>query len=230
MYQRFDATCLIATTYNMCLDISYKKKNDNLKIDRNRLIAMAYPRVIKGKDKEIMLNTCPAYCAKFARNLNEELERKNYQLFEDSVDTKFDVIDPKKNHKHRSIPTIDLNTGKFFKYIYGIHSEKSPKDTGFGHAVNILAVEDEKVIIFDPLYNIIKRKSIDIKRVEDLKYNDFSGVYEISRNLLEDWWNTAEDRRWVWTLESKDAEQQTLNLYDNEEAKDYGLRKAERGI
>ncbi len=214
----------------MCLDISYKKGNANLRIDRNRLIAMAYPRGKKGKEKEIMLNTFPAYTNRFARNLNEELEGKNYELFQDWETTKFDVIDPKKNHEHRSVPTIDLNKGKFFKYVYGIHSEKSTKNTGVGHAVNILAVEEEKVLIFDPLYNVMKRKTVDFQRVEDLKYHDFSGIYEIPRNLIEDWWNTAEDRRWVWALESKNADQQTLDLYDKEEAKTYALRKSERGI
>ncbi len=221
---------MIATTYNMCLDIAKKRGNTDLIIDCNRLIAMAYPRGIKGRDKETMLNTLPAYSERFKVNLNRELGRKNYILFEDRIDTKFEAIDPQINHEHRSIPTIGLNKGKFFKYVYGVHSELGSEDIGFGHSVNVLAVENEKVIIFDPFYNIMERKSIDFGRVEGLKYNALRGVYEISRNLIEDWWNTAQERRWVWVLESKDANQQTLDLYDNEEAKNYGLRKAERGI
>lgn len=96
--------------------------------------------------------------------------------------------------------------------------------------MNVLAVDHDKVIIFDPFYRIMERRSIDTEGLQELKYEGLDGVYEISRNLVENWWNTAQDRRWIWALEPKDADQRTLNLYSKEEAKDYGLRKTERGI
>lgn len=191
---------------------------------------MAYPRDIKGKAKEDMLNTTPAYSNRFARKLDEWFRKKNYKLFNDYGETKFEAMDPRQNHEDRSIPTIDLNKSGFFEHVYGLNPARQREKGEVGHAVNVLAVDDDKVIIFDPFYRIMERKSIDYEGLQELKYEGLDGVYEISRNLIEDWWNTAKDRRWIWALEPKNADQQTLSLYNKEEAKDYGLRKTERGI
>lgn len=191
---------------------------------------MAYPRDIKGKAKEEMLNTTPAPEKRLGRNLNKWLEKKNYSLFEDWGETKFEAMDLRENHEDRSIPTIDLNKSGFFQHVYGVNTSRKIEKGGTGHAVNVLAVDHDKVIIFDPFYRIMERRSIDTEGLQELKYEGLDGVYEISRNLVENWWNTAQDRRWIWALEPKDADQRTLNLYSKEEAKDYGLRKTERGI
>lgn len=214
----------------MCVDIANKKGNDNLLIGRRKLKNMAYSRKITGKAKEKMLNTTPVPDKRLGRNLDKWLEKKNYSLFEDWGETKFKALDPKENHEHRSIPTIDINKGKFFEYVYGVNQVDQVEKQEIGHAVNVLSVDNDKLIIFDPFYRIMERKSVDYDRLQELKYEDIDGVYKISRNLIENWWNTAQDRRWIWALEPKDANQKTLSLYNEEEAKDYGLRKTERGI
>lgn len=83
---------------------------------------MAYPRDIKGKAKEEMLNTTPAPEKRLGRNLNKWLEKKNYSLFEDWGETKFEAMDLRENHEDRSIPTIDLNKSGFFQHVYGINT------------------------------------------------------------------------------------------------------------
>jgi len=214
----------------MSVDLAEKNGNQKLEISLRKLRNAAVPQGVKSEQREEYFNTTPLPPARIVTYVDGQLDRFNYSVFEDRSETTFEVLESASSSERTSVPTIDVKKDEYFEEIYDIEPDMNAKT---GHALNVLDVlEEEKIVIFDPIFREMKRKNINTERLENYLVDDIEkgGVIEVPKNLMEKWWDDAYDSRWFAILEPENADQKTLNYYSEEERKKYQRRKYDGSI
>ena len=214
----------------MSVDLAEKNENQKLKISLRKLRNAAVPQGVKSEQREDYFNTTPLPPARIVTYVDGQLDRFNYSVFEDRSETTFEILESASSSERKSIPTIDVKKDEYFEEIYGIEPDMSVKT---GHALNVLdLLEEEKIVIFDPIFRKMKRKNINTERLETYLVDDIEkgGVIEVPKNLMEKWWDDAYDSRWFVVLEPEDTDQKTLTSYSEEEKREYHRRKYDGSI
>lgn len=213
--QKHKKTCLINAVYNSLVYLEYVNENSNFRVEKDILKKWGYPPGIKNPkgNKETIYDLFRAEIKSIKECVEDKLKNLNYELESNfGINTYDSIIDVCKHPKH-SLPIVNVSIKKLFENLYGIEA-----DSQGNHAINVIQADEEKVIIFDPMYQVIIKKDIDQTKIDEKIYREVDGVFEISQNLFTNWWGSAEDRYWVWIFK-QGSQQPSLFEFENDEEK-----------